>query len=154
MSAPVHSKNQALLSMSKLNESFVRSILATDAVGFSKLVSQNEYETLASLKICLDIISEIIVSKGGRIFHSAGDSVLAEFIHAKDAFEAAIEIQQSIKEHNNHTNLQILKFRIGLDFGDVFAHCENLLGEAVNFAARLESFAQPNGFSLSKRYFD
>tara|TARA_Y100000385_G_scaffold258859_1_gene287175 strand:- start:80 stop:1951 length:1872 start_codon:yes stop_codon:yes gene_type:complete len=153
MSPPVHSKNQALLSMSKLNESFVRSILATDAVGFSKLVSQNEYETLASLKICLDIISETIVSKGGRIFHSAGDSVLAEFIHAKDAFDAAIEIQQSLKEHNNQTNLQILKFRIGLDFGDVFADCENLLGEAVNFAARLESFAQPNGVSISKRFF-
>ena len=136
--------------MEKSKDNFIRSIFAIDAVGFSKLVSQNEYETLASLKDCLSIISETLVSHGGRIFHSAGDSVLAEFANSDDACSAAIVVQRQLGEQRLKTNLQKIEFRIGLDVGEVFADGENLLGEAVNFAARLESFAQPNGISVSK----
>ena len=139
--------------MQKASESFKRNILAADAVGFSKLVSENEYETLASLKDCLNIFAELISKNGGRIFHSAGDSVLAEFVESKKALEAARLIQNEICEHQKNTKLQKLEFRIGIDFGEVFADGENLLGEAVNFAARLESFAQPNGISLSKSFY-
>ncbi len=139
--------------MQKASESFKRNILAADAVGFSKLVSENEYETLASLKDCLNIFAELISKNGGRIFHSAGDSVLAEFVESKNALEAARLIQNEICEHQKNTKLQKLEFRIGIDFGEVFADGENLLGEAVNFAARLESFAQPNGISLSKSFY-
>ena len=139
--------------MQKASESFKRNILAADAVGFSKLVSENEYETLASLKDCLNIFAELISKNGGRIFHSAGDSVLAEFVESKNAIEAARSIQNEICEHQKNTKLQKLEFRIGIDFGEVFADGENLLGEAVNFAARLESFAQPNGISLSKSFY-
>jgi len=140
--------------MEKSKDNFIRSIFATDAVGFSKLVSQNEYETLASLKDCLSIISETLVSHGGRIFHSAGDSVLAEFANSDDACSAAIVVQRQLGEQRQKTNLQKIEFRIGLDIGEVFADGENLLGEAVNFAARLESFAQPNGISVSKRFYN
>ena len=70
--------------MPKSKDSFEKVIFATDAVGFSKLVSNNEYKTLASLKECLQIISSTLVSYEGRIFHSAGDSVLAEFPSAVD----------------------------------------------------------------------
>ena len=139
--------------MQKASESFKRNILAADAVGFSKLVSENEYETLASLKDCLNIFAELISKNEGRIFHSAGDSVLAEFVESKNALEAARLIQNEICEHQKNTKLQKLEFRIGIDFGEVFADGENLLGEAVNFAARLESFAQPNGISLSKSFY-
>ena len=139
--------------MQKASESFKRNILAADAVGFSKLVSENEYKTLASLKDCLNIFAELISKNGGRIFHSAGDSVLAEFVESKNALEAARSIQNEICEHQKNTKLQKLEFRIGIDFGEVFADGENLLGEAVNFAARLESFAQPNGISLSKSFY-
>ena len=139
--------------MQRASESFKRNILAADAVGFSKLVSKNEYETLASLKDCLNIFAELISKNGGRIFHSAGDSVLAEFVESKNALEAARSIQNEICEHQKNTKLQKLEFRIGIDFGEVFADGENLLGEAVNFAARLESFAQPNGISLSKSFY-
>ena len=139
--------------MQKASESFKRNILAADAVGFSKLVSENEYETLASLKDCLNIFAELISENGGRIFHSAGDSVLAEFVESKNALEAARLIQNEICEHQKNTKLQKLEFRIGIDFGEVFADGKNLLGEAVNFAARLESFAQPNGISLSKSFY-
>ena len=82
--------------MPKLKESFVKSIFATDAVGFSKLVSNNEYETLASLKECLQIISHTVISSGGRIFHSAGDSVLAEFDNSDDALSAALTVQEQL----------------------------------------------------------
>ena len=139
--------------MSELSDSFVRSILSADAVGFSKLVSKNEYETLASLKQCIDIFSEVIESLSGRIFHSAGDSVFAEFKNSDAALEAAIQIQKRLMDYNKRTKLQQLTFRIGLDTGDVFADSENLLGEAVNFASRLESFAQPCGISVSSRFY-
>ena len=136
--------------MPKLKDNFEKVIFATDAVGFSKLVSNNEYETLASLKECLQIISSTLTSYKGRIFHSAGDSVLAEFDSSDDALSAALSVQEQLSTYNSGTNLQKIEFRIGLDIGEVFADGDNLLGEAVNFASRLESFAQPKGISVSK----
>ena len=139
--------------MQTVSENLQKNILAADAVGFSKLVSENDFETLASLKDCLNIFAKLISKNGGRIFHSAGDSVLAEFVDSKNALKAAMSIQSEICEQQKSTKLQKLEFRIGIDFGEVFADGENLLGEAVNFAVRLESFAQPNGISLSKRFY-
>ena len=120
--------------MQTVSENLQKNILAADAVGFSKLVSENEYETLASLKDCLNIFAKLISKNGGRIFHSAGDSVLAEFIDSKNALKAARSIQSEICEHQKSTKLQKLEFRIGIDFGEVFADGENLLGEAVNLS--------------------
>ena len=139
--------------MPKLKDHFEKVIFATDAVGFSKLVSNNEYETLASLKECLQIISSTLTSYKGRIFHSAGDSVLAEFDSSDDALSAALSVQERLSTYNSGTNLQKIEFRIGLDIGEVFADGDNLLGEAVNFASRLESFAQPRGISVSKSFY-
>jgi len=139
--------------VSKLKDNFEKVIFATDAVGFSKLVSNNEYETLASLKECLQIISSTLTSYNGRIFHSAGDSVLAEFASSDDALSAALSVQEQLSTYNSSTNLQKIEFRIGLDIGAVFADGDNLLGEAVNFASRLESFAQPKGISVSKSFY-
>ena len=139
--------------MSNLTDSFEKVIFATDAVGFSKLVSNNEYETLASLKECLRIISTTLTSFEGRIFHSAGDSVLAEFDSSDSALSAALAMQERLNTYNSGTNLQKIEFRIGLDIGAVFADGDNLLGEAVNFASRLESFAQPKGISVSKSFY-
>ena len=82
--------------MPKLKDNFEKVIFATDAVGFSKLVSNNEYETLASLKECLQIISRTLASYNGRIFHSAGDSVLAEFDSSDDALSAALSVQEQL----------------------------------------------------------
>ena len=138
--------------MEKLNKSFRRSVFAADAVGFSKLVSYNEYQTLASLKECIEIISHTVISRKGRVFHTAGDAVLAEFADCNHALAAALLVQERLNNHYFKTKLQKLKFRIGLDIGEVFADGENLLGEAVNFASRLESFAQPSGITISKRF--
>ena len=140
--------------MPKSKDSFEKVIFATDAVGFSKLVSNNEYETLASLKECLKIISSTLISYKGRIFHSAGDSVLAEFDNSDDALFAALAVQKNLSTYNSGTKFQKINFRIGLDIGEVFADGDNLLGEAVNFASRLESFAQPKGISISKGFHE
>lgn len=140
--------------MERLNESFTRSIFATDAVGFSKLVSQREYETLAALKECLEIIAQILHSHGGRIFHSAGHSVLAEFTNSKDAFATASLVQERLNEQNLKTQLQKLKFRIGLDIGEVFADGEcasiivwksmNAFIEVLNREVRLIDILRPH----------
>ncbi len=112
----------------KLKDNFEKVIFATYAVGFSKLVSNNEYETLASLKECLQIISSTLTSYNGRIFHSAGDPVLAEFDSSDDALSAALSVQEQLSTYNSGTNPQKIKFRIGLDIGMVFADGDNLLG--------------------------
>ena len=140
--------------MPELKDNFEKVIFATDAVGFSNLVSNNEYETLASLKECLQIISSTLTSFEGRIFHSAGDSVLAEFDSSDDALSAALAVQKSLSKYNSGTNLQKIDFRIGLDIGEVFSDGDNLLGEAVNFASRLESFAQLKVSAFQKAFIN
>ena len=93
--------------MQTVSENLQKNILAADAVGFSKLVSENEYETLASLKDCLNIFAELISINGGRIFHSAGDSVLAEFVDSKNALKAASQFKvryASIRKAQSYRN--------------------------------------------------
>ncbi len=126
-------------------------ILAADAVGFSRLVSQSEEATLKDLRICFDIFYNVISEYKGRVFHSAGDSILAEFLSAVDAVNASLKIQTKIFLQNQSSKTKSkLIFRIGIDCGNVRIDGDNLLGEAVNFAARLESFAQAGGISISK----
>ena len=85
--------------MQTVSENLQKNILAADAVGFSKLVSENEYETLASLKDCLNIFAELISKNGGRIFHSAGDSVLAEFVdsYRNSSLELALILEKYLR---------------------------------------------------------
>ncbi len=126
-------------------------ILAADAVGFSKLVSQNEASTLKELRICFAIFTKAIDAFNGRIFHSAGDSIFAEFSSANAAVRAAIQAQKEIfNQTKTRSDKSGLVFRVGIDCGEVRIDGDNLLGEAVNFAARLESFAQHGGISISK----
>ena len=92
---------------------------------------------------------------GGRIFNTAGDSVLAEFQSAVSAVICAKEFQKLIRERNaNVTEDTAMEFRIGLNMGDVIVEGENLYGEGVNVAARLEALSQPGGVCLSKSILD
>ena len=113
--------------MSNLRDGFVKVIFATDAVGFSKLVLSNEYETLASLRKCLQIISSTLTSYWGRIFHSAGDSVLTEFDHSDDTLSAALAVQERLSTYNSGTNFQKIELRAGIDIREVFSDGDNLL---------------------------
>ena len=130
-------------------------ILATDVVGYSTKMEENEVQTINNLKACRNIIDGLINEHHGRIFNVAGDSVLAEFQSAVEAVICASEFQKKIKERNNFLNEEEkLDFRIGINMGDVVIEGDNLYGEGVNVAARLEAFAQPGGVCLSKNVRD
>ena len=126
-------------------------ILATDVVGYSVKMEENEDQTLKNLKVCRGIIEELVNEHHGRIFNSAGDSVLAEFQSAVEAVICGSEFQNTIKERNNSVpEEEQMEFRIGINMGDVVIEGDNLYGEGVNVAARLEALAQPGGVCLSK----
>jgi len=126
-------------------------ILATDVVGYSTKMEENEDQTLKNLKVCRNIIDGLVDEHHGRIFNTAGDSVLADFQSAVEAVICASEFQNTITERNNSVpEEEQMEFRIGINMGDVVIEGDNLYGEGVNVAARLEALAQPGGVCLSK----
>jgi len=130
-------------------------IFATDVVGYSKHMEKDEDETLKSFRACRKILEKLFEEHGGRIFNTAGDSILAEFPSAVSAVVCASEFQSLVKERNDNIQSPIkLEFRIGINMGDVVKEEGNLYGDGVNIAARLESLAQPNGICLSKSVYE
>ena len=130
-------------------------ILAADVVGFSKMMGENEDRTLENLKACRALTDESIISNHGRIFGSAGDSIIAEFGSPVDAVIAATDFQKNIKLRNSQVDEKDqMLFRVGLNLGDVIMEGENLYGDGVNVAARLEALAEPGGISLSGKFHD
>lgn len=129
-------------------------ILAADVVGYSKKMGEHEERTLRNLKVCRAITDESIANHHGRIFHTAGDSVIAEFASPVDAVEAAIEFQKKLCDRNSSCDFSDqLEFRVGLNLGDVIIEGENLYGEGINIAARIESIAIPGGICVSQSVF-
>ena len=130
-------------------------VFATDVVNYSKHTEVDETETIKSLQACERILNSLFSKHKGRLFNTSGDSFFAEFPSAVSAVECAVEFQNKIKKRNisNDTNVK-LEFRIGINSGDVVKQRDNLLGDGVNIAARLESFAQPNGITVSKIIYD
>jgi TolB-like protein/class 3 adenylate cyclase len=126
-------------------------ILAADVVGYSTKMEENEEQTLKNLKVCRNIVEGLVNEHHGRIFNTAGDSVLAEFQSAVEAVICGSEFQNTIRERNNSVpEEEQMEFRIGINMGDVVIEGDNLYGEGVNVAARLEALAQPGGVCLSK----
>ena len=140
------------------NDKIVRKIaviFVTDVVGFSKLMEKDEDATLKSLRACREILDRLFEEHGGRIFNTAGDSVLAEFQSAVSAVICATEFQKLIKQRNQSVaEASQMHFRLGLNMGDVVVEGTNLYGDGVNVAARLEALSQPGGVSLSKAIHD
>ena len=130
-------------------------IFASDVVGFSKMMGEDEVNTLKILKERRLVIDGIINENGGVIFGSAGDSVIAEFSSPIKASEAAIAIQSKMKTMNQGTaEPDQMTFRVGINIGDVMVSDDNLFGDAVNIAARLEAEAKPSGICVSQTLFD
>jgi|TARA_B110000503_G_scaffold52043_1_gene83787 adenylate cyclase len=125
--------------MSKVKRKLT-TILATDCVGFSMHMEAQEEKTLASLKACRNIIDPIIEQFSGRIFHTAGDSVIAEFQSPVECANAAIEFQNAILARNKKIEVDPkLLWRVGIHLDDIIIEGENVYGNGVNIAARLES---------------
>ena len=130
-------------------------ILAADVVGFSKMMGENEDRTLNNLKACRTLTDESIKEHHGRVFGSAGDSIIAEFGSPVDAIVAAVEFQKNLRDRNNEVDSEDqMQFRVGLNMGDVIIEGDNLYGEGVNVAARLESAAEPGGILVSGKFHD
>ncbi len=130
-------------------------ILAADVVGYSKMMGENEDRTLRNLKACRSLTDASIATYHGRIFGSAGDSVIAEFASPVDAVVAAVEFQRSLRDRNEEVNPEDrMQFRVGLNLGDVIVEGDNLYGDGVNVAARIEASAVPGGISLSEKFHD
>jgi adenylate cyclase len=125
-------------------------ILAADVAGYSRLMGADEEATLRTLKGHLEIIDGLIVRHEGRVFGTAGDSVMAEFGSAVEAVRAAIAIQEEIKARNVQLSDTGMTFRIGVNLGDVMVEGDNLYGDGVNVAARIEGLCTPGEVYVSE----
>jgi adenylate cyclase len=125
-------------------------IFAADIAGYSRLMARDEIGTLGRLHTCRAIIDELIASHRGRVFNTAGDSVVADFASAVDAVQCAVAVQAAIATENaDGIAVEPMQFRIGVHVGDVMVDGENLLGDGVNIAARLEGLAEPGAICVS-----
>lgn len=125
-------------------------ILAADVVGYSRLMGKDEMGTLAALKACeAEVIDPTVDNHNGRIFKRMGDGFLVVFGSAVDAVECALDWQDKLGQRND----QPLRFRIGIDLGEVIAEADDIYGDGVNVAARLESLAQPGCIAVSDDTF-
>ncbi len=130
-------------------------ILAADAVGYSRLMADDEERTMKLLPAHRAVIDGIIEFHEGRIVNTAGDSVLAEFASPVQAVRCAVEIQDALRTRNDSLpEDERLQFRIGVNLGDVMIKGDNLLGDGVNVAARLEGVAEPGGICVSSSVYD
>ena len=126
-------------------------ILAADCVDFSRMMDVNEELALQNIKACRSLIDPIIKEHGGRIFHTAGDSVIAEFNSVVESVNAAIEFQKILNERNdNLTEESQMIFRVGIHLDDVIIEGDNIYGSGVNIAARLEALCKPGCILLSR----
>ena len=131
------------------------SILATDCVGFSSHMEKNEEKTLNNLKACRSIIDPYIEEFGGKIFYTAGDSVIADFPSPVSCVNAATNFQKAIFERNKIIDDDSkLIWRVGIHVDDVIIEGDNIYGNGVNIAARLEAACSPGQILLSSSVKD
>jgi TolB-like protein/class 3 adenylate cyclase/Tfp pilus assembly protein PilF len=126
-------------------------VLAADVAGYSRLMGGDEEGTLAELKtIRKNLVDPAIAEHRGRIVKTTGDGMLVEFASAVDAARCAVVVQHSVAQHNNGTPQQKrIEFRIGIHVGDIIIDDNDIFGDGVNIAARLEGIAEPGGVCIS-----
>jgi adenylate cyclase len=125
-------------------------ILSADVEGYSRLMGEDEDATVRTLKAYRELIAEVIQNRRGRVVDSPGDNVLAEFGSVVDAVRCAVEIQGELKSRNAELpENRRMKFRIGVNLGDVIEDEERIYGDGVNIAARVEGLAEGEGICLS-----
>ena len=135
--------------MSKVKRKLT-TILATDCVGFSRRMEEDEELTLENLKACRALIDPLVKDSGGRIFYTAGDSVIAEFESPVECVNAAIGFQKAIHDRNKTLSEKSkLDWRVGIHLDDVIIEGDNVYGNGVNIAARLETACTPGQILLS-----
>jgi adenylate cyclase len=130
-------------------------ILAADIAGYSRLMHEDEPATVRDLKAHQSVILPLIGRHGGRIIDTAGDGILAEFPSVIGATECAVEIQTLMAERNEGVaESRRMRFRIGINLGDVIHDETRIYGDGINIAARLEALARPGGVLVSNTVYD
>ena len=130
-------------------------ILVADIVGYSRLTANDEDWTIRALGDFRKIVDDIITRHDGRIFSTGGDSVLAEFASPVEAVRCAVDFQEASRSRNLlQPRDRQLRYRIGINLGDVMVRGSDLLGDGVNVAARLEGLAEPGGICVSGTVWD
>src|ERR1700757_1650271 len=125
-------------------------ILCADVYGYSRLMGGDEEATLVTPSAHRKIIDRLIEQHHGRFVNSAGDSVLAEFASVVEAVNCAVDIQPALKTENAKLPPERrMEFRIGVNLGDVMVEGDQIYGDGINVAARLESLADPGGICIS-----
>ena len=130
-------------------------ILCADVYGYSRLMGADEEATLRTLSSYRKIVDNFIERHHGRFVSSAGDSILAEFTSVVEAVNCAVNVQNAIKaENSNLSPERRMEFRIGVNSGDVMVEGEQIYGDGVNVAARLENLAEPGGICISGTVYE
>ena len=130
-------------------------ILSADAVGYSRLMADDEEATIRTLTDYRSAITDLVEQYRGRVIDSPGDNILAEFNSVVDAVICAVEIQRELAERNDNLPVKRkMPFRIGVNLGDVVQEGERIYGDGVNIAARIEGLADSGGVSISGTAFD
>ena len=130
-------------------------IFSADVQGYSRLMEADEEGTLATLKQYRDAMARLIAAHGGRVVNTWGDGLLAEFPSVVEAVRTAVDVQNELAEHNaGRSTATRMLFRIGINLGDVIVEGDDLYGDGVNIAARLQTQAAPGGIVISNTVYD
>jgi TolB-like protein/class 3 adenylate cyclase/Flp pilus assembly protein TadD len=131
-------------------------IFEADMVGYSRLMEADERDTITRQKVHrAELIDPSIANNHGRIVKVTGDAMLVEFASIVDAVQCAVEIQRGMAARNASVPVdRQIQYRIGINLGDVIIEGEDILGDGVNIAARLEGLAEPGGVCISASVFD
>ena len=142
--------------MSEHTERKLAAVVSVDIVGYSRLMGVDEVGTLAAFRAHREeLIDGKIAAHGGRVVKTMGDGLLLEFPSVVNATKCAIEIQTAMAERNFGIGEdRRIQFRIGINLGDVIIEGDDILGDGVNIAARLQEIAEPGGIAISRRVFE
>lgn len=132
----------------------ISAILASDIVGFSSMMESDEEGTIHKIRGLRTKIDQLVEHHDGQVFHTAGDSILVDFVSPAQAVECAVDWQKLIEDENENDASFNLVFRIGLNVGEVIVEENNLLGDTVNLAARIEQACEPGSILISRQVFD
>ena len=130
-------------------------ILHADVKDYSRLMGEDEDATVRTLTAYREVMGVFIQKHRGRVVHGSGDSLLAEFVSVVDAVRCAVEIQKELKTRNAELPEDSkVKFRIGINPGDVIEKDDDLHGDGVNIAARVEALAEGEGICITRTAYD
>ena len=130
-------------------------IFSADAVGYSRLMREDEVATIKTLAEYRELMNTLILQYKGRVVDNPGDNLLAEFSSVVDAVQSAVAVQRELKARNaDLPDNRRMQFRIGINIGDVIQEGDRIYGDGVNIAARLEGLAEPGGICISRMAYD